>query len=161
MNRNTYAIRKNKWAFNRAWVLQGTFKAPTKFPKNGPRQQNQWRRKRQNYRVRTWSQLLLKEIADKIGRSVTVVRNFLKLGESYGKKSSTGRPRRLTNLDTLRIVREAKIIGKRSSSIKKSSQLECSARTIRRYLSDDPSLKYKKVLAVPAMKTKNKKKRVK
>ncbi|KAF8792895.1 Transposable element Tc3 transposase like protein [Argiope bruennichi] len=46
-------------------------------------------------------------IAIKIGRSKTVVNNFLKLKDNYGKKNTGGRPKALSSRDERRVFQLA------------------------------------------------------
>ena len=74
-------------------------------------------------------------IAYEIGRSKTVVANFLKDPDIYGSKKSTGRPKKISPALSRRILREVRRNSSQSSNqIKERTNAECSSRTIRRYL---------------------------
>uniref|UniRef100_A0A3P8TEG4 Transposase Tc1-like domain-containing protein n=1 Tax=Amphiprion percula TaxID=161767 RepID=A0A3P8TEG4_AMPPE len=74
-------------------------------------------------------------IAAEVGRSKTVILNFLKDPEHYGTKKSSGRPKKITPVLSRRIrlaVRQD--TGWSSTQIKALTGADCSAITIRRHL---------------------------
>ena len=74
-------------------------------------------------------------IAAEVGRSKTVILNFLKDPEHYGTKKSSGRPQKITPALSQRIrsaVRQD--TGRSSTQIKALTGADCSAITIRRHL---------------------------
>uniref|UniRef100_A0AAQ5XD73 Transposase IS30-like HTH domain-containing protein n=1 Tax=Amphiprion ocellaris TaxID=80972 RepID=A0AAQ5XD73_AMPOC len=74
-------------------------------------------------------------IAAEVGRSKTVILNFLKDPEHYGTKKSSGRPKKMTPGLSRRIrlaVRQD--TGRSSTQIKALTGADCSAITIRRHL---------------------------
>uniref|UniRef100_A0A3P8U7G2 Transposase Tc1-like domain-containing protein n=1 Tax=Amphiprion percula TaxID=161767 RepID=A0A3P8U7G2_AMPPE len=74
-------------------------------------------------------------IAAEVGRSKTVILNFLKDPEHYGTKKSSGRPKKITPALSRRIrlaVRQD--TGRSSTRIKALTGADCSAITIRRHL---------------------------
>lgn len=90
-------------------------------------------------------------IAKKINRSATVVFNYIKLGQNYGLKRVRGQKSKVTPITKKRIIHHAtvKLIG--SGRIKDELQLDVSPRTIRRVLSQCPSLVYKKFKSKPPL----------
>ena len=74
-------------------------------------------------------------IADKVNRSKTVICNFLKSPENYGKAKSTGRPKIITPALSRRIRRVVvKDRGLSSSQIQAMTDADCSPITTRRHL---------------------------
>ncbi|XP_054642105.1 zinc finger and SCAN domain-containing protein 2-like [Dunckerocampus dactyliophorus] len=83
-------------------------------------------------------------IAAEVGRSKTVIQNFLKDPEHYGTKKSSGRPKKITPALSRRIrLAVHQDIGWSSSQIKALTGADCSAITIRRHLREK-GLKNKK-----------------
>ena len=79
--------------------------------------------------------LLQRAIAAKVNRSKTVICNFLKDTENYGKAKSTGRPRKISPALSRRIIRAVrKDRGLSSRQIKCITGADCSRLTIRRHL---------------------------
>uniref|UniRef100_A0A3P8SW10 Transposase Tc1-like domain-containing protein n=1 Tax=Amphiprion percula TaxID=161767 RepID=A0A3P8SW10_AMPPE len=76
-------------------------------------------------------------ITAEVGRSKTVILNFLKDPEHYGTKKSSGRPKKITPALSRRIrlaVRQD--AGRSSTQIKALTGADCSAITIRRHLQE-------------------------
>lgn len=74
-------------------------------------------------------------IAAKVGRSKTVIRNYLTDTEGYGSKKSSGRPTKIAPAMSLRIqdaVHQG--LGLTSNQIKAVTGVKCSPVTIRRHL---------------------------
>lgn len=90
-------------------------------------------------------------IAAEVGRSKTVVYNFLKDPESYGKAKSSGRPKKISPALGRRIKRVvSQDRGRSSKQIKDLTDADCSAVTIRRYLRRN-GMKNKKRLQGPRL----------
>lgn len=90
-------------------------------------------------------------IAAEVGRSKTVILNFLKDPESYGRKKSSGRPKKISPVLSRRIRRTVRQdTGRSSSQIKALTDADCSTRTIRRHLREK-GLKNKKRLQRPRL----------
>uniref|UniRef100_A0A3P8S1N2 Transposase IS30-like HTH domain-containing protein n=1 Tax=Amphiprion percula TaxID=161767 RepID=A0A3P8S1N2_AMPPE len=90
-------------------------------------------------------------IAAEVGRSKTVILNFLKDPEHYGTKKSSGRPKKITPALSRRIrlaVRQD--TGWSSTQIKALTGANCSAITIRRHL-QEKGFKNKKLIQRPRL----------
>jgi len=93
----------------------------------------------------------LSSIADELGRSRTVIGNFLRNPDGYGAKKRSGRPQKLSKYHQRRIIREATVNKLGSKGIVKALQLTVSPRTVRRMLHGCSNLSFKKVCTTPAM----------
>ena len=104
--------------------------------------------------------LTQREIAAKINRSKTVVCNFLKNPDNYGKAKLTGRPKKISPALSRRIKRVvAKDRGITSSQIKEATSADCSPITIRRHLRQKGMVN-KKRLQVPRLLPRHKEDRL-
>lgn len=92
-----------------------------------------------------------RQIAIKIKRSAGVVDNYIRLGDKYGLKRKTGRKSSISRVIKKRIINLASVKLMSSSQIKGELQLEQSTRTIRRVLSNSPTLVYKKYKTKPPL----------
>lgn len=101
-----------------------------------------------------------REIARLIGRSPTVVDNYLRNTAEYGKKNPGGRPSKLSERDKRRIYRVASNSAKTSTSIKQELDLNVSSRTIRRAIHKNPNLKRVKLKRAPAIRAIHKRQRL-
>lgn len=98
-----------------------------------------------------------REIANIIGRSQSVVKNFLKLGsENYGKKKRSGRPRRFSSTVKRAVLRELSVTGASSSSLVRRFNLNCDPSLVRKWAAESKHLKYEKCLSKPVLKTRHK-----
>ena len=100
-----------------------------------------------------------REILKALGRSKTVICNYLKSPNKYGTRKPTGRPEKLSPQFKRRIVHEVKKKASSTSKILKSLvDAPCSTRTIRRHLNNE-KIKYKKRIYHPSLIMKHKEKR--
>uniref|UniRef100_A0A671UCR8 Transposase IS30-like HTH domain-containing protein n=1 Tax=Sparus aurata TaxID=8175 RepID=A0A671UCR8_SPAAU len=90
-------------------------------------------------------------IAAKVGRSKTVILNFLKDPEGYGTKKLSGRPKKISPALSWRIrLAVLQDTGRSSSQIKAVTGADCSPITIRRHLREK-GFKNKKRLQRPRL----------
>lgn len=92
-----------------------------------------------------------RQIAKKIKRSAGVVDNYIRLGDRYGLRRKTGRKSSIGQVMKKRIINLASVKQMSSSQIKDELQLEQSSRTIRRVLSNSPTLVFKKYQTKPPL----------
>jgi transposase len=92
-----------------------------------------------------------REIADRLGRSKTVVQHYLSSPETYGTAKRLGRPPSLSPSDSRRMLRAAHTGKYSSAQLKHALDLPISSRSVRRKLSECPTLKYKKRKKTPAL----------
>lgn len=79
--------------------------------------------------------LLQHAIAAEVGRSVTVIWNFLNVPEGYGTKTSSGRPQKNSSALSRRIqLAVCQDTGRSSTQIKAVTGADCSPITVRRHL---------------------------
>ena len=101
-----------------------------------------------------------REILNALGRSKTVICNYLKSPNNYGTRKPTGRPEKLPPQFKRRIVREVKKKNLLTSKILKSLvDTPCSTKTSRRYLNNE-KIKHKKIIHRPRLTMKHKEKRL-
>lgn len=90
-------------------------------------------------------------IAKLLGRSPTVVDNYVKDPDNYGKKKARGSRKKMSDRDTRRICREASNSTKSCSQIKRELNLNVSNDTIRRTILKNPNLVSRKMKLAPAL----------
>ena len=101
-----------------------------------------------------------REILKALGRSKTVICNYLKSPNKYGTRKPTGRLEKLTPQFKRRIDREVKKKTLSTSKILKSLvDTLCSTRTTRRHLNNE-KIKHKKRIYRPRLTMKHKEKRL-
>ena len=93
-----------------------------------------------------------REIARSIGRSPSVVTNYMRLKEDYGKKNCGGRPSILSNTAKRHIIRECSNKITTAKTIKANLDLNCSTRTVQRVISSSPLIERKTLKRKPALK---------
>jgi len=93
-----------------------------------------------------------REIGDLIGRSKTVVNNYLKLRENYGSKKRSGRKSSLTPRDKRGILRLASTEEYSVPQIKSAMNLKQHKQTIWRTINKSPNLVFTKRVRKPALK---------
>ena len=101
-----------------------------------------------------------REISKALGRSKTVICNYLKSLNKYGTRKLTGRPENLSPQFKKWVVREVK--KKTSSTSKRLKSLvdaPCSTRAVRRHLNHE-KIKHKKRIHRPRLTMKHKEKRL-
>jgi transposase len=101
-----------------------------------------------------------REIGRLIGRSQTVVKNFLRKKENYGIKKPTKGNSKLSPSDKRQILRTARAGNLTSTDIKAELEVSVTPRTIRNVLSLDPNLKFGKMKSKPQLTEKHKKARL-
>ena len=94
-----------------------------------------------------------REISKKINRSEHAIRNFLKLGENYGKKARTKGNTKLTKRQKNQIVQEATKKRLSAGKILQELQLPVGKRRVQQILHSSPNLKYKKMAKKPLLKS--------
>ena len=99
------------------------------------------------------------ETARRLGRSRTVVTNYLADPASYGKKVSLGRPRALSERSKNRLLRYASNRKITSQQLKHDLGLAIAPRTVRDYLARSPNLQYRKCRPNPPLTTAHKERR--
>ncbi|CDF41124.1 unnamed protein product [Chondrus crispus] len=100
-------------------------------------------------------------VADELRRSRNVVTSFLRNENGYNQKNNGGRPRKMTDADKRRIIREASKGLLRSTGIVKALQLSVKPRRVHQLLQETACLRYKRIARTPAMKEHHEKLRVK
>ncbi|CDF34675.1 unnamed protein product [Chondrus crispus] len=103
----------------------------------------------------------LSAIARELGRSRTVVTNFLRDQKRYNRKNAGGRPPKLTEADKRRILREGSKGDLGSAGIVKALQLSVKARRVRQVIAAAEHLRYKQIARTPAMRERHEKSRLK
>lgn len=93
-----------------------------------------------------------RQIAASLGRSPTVVDNFLKNPDAYGTTKRPGRPSKLSERDTRRIYRTASNSTKSCSEIKGELGLDVAAETVRRAIKKNPRLVRRRMKRAPMLK---------
>lgn len=91
-------------------------------------------------------------ISENIGRSHTVVGNYMRKQTEYGTTTSTGRPSKLTCRDRRRIIRVASNSTKSANQIKAELGLTVSKWTVYRALQKSSVIVRKKLKRAPALK---------
>src|SRR2546430_6726772 len=91
----------------------------------------------------------IRDIAIAIGKSKTVVANFLADPKNYGKKKPTGRPPKLSDRDKSAILRVATKDGSPAAHILRGLQLNVTPRTVQRVLKKSPNHQYRKMTKRP------------
>jgi transposase len=100
-------------------------------------------------------------IANKVGRSKTVVTNFLRNPEKYGKNYETNKPTKTTTRDVRLIFRETRKGKIGSKGIVSALDLSITARRVRQILNSSKNFKYCKRKHMPNLTPRHKKARVK
>lgn len=100
-----------------------------------------------------------RNIARQIGRSPHVVNNFLHLGSKYGKKKSTGRPRKLTMRQERLVVKKLKV-GETLTRLSREPTINVHKSTLSRVLRRNEHLVYKKKKTQPRLTELHKRKRM-
>lgn len=101
-------------------------------------------------------------IAGIIGRSQSVVKNFLKSGiENYGKKKRSGRPCRFSSTVKRAVLRELSATGASSTALVRRYNLNCDPSLVRKWAAESKRFKYQKCLSKPVLKTQHKVNRLK
>ncbi|OXA39388.1 Transposable element Tc3 transposase [Folsomia candida] len=93
----------------------------------------------------------ISEIVRQIGRDYGTVKNYIDLGENYGKKNPGGRPPKLTPRDKRRILNEASNQIVSCAQIASRLQLPVSRSTIGRVLNNSPHIEYEKMKGKPPL----------
>jgi transposase len=101
-----------------------------------------------------------REIGALIGRSKTVVGNFLSKKENYGIKKPTKGNSKLNRRDKSRILRAVRAKKMNSTQIKNELSLTVTSRTVRNVLSREPNIKFGKMQSKPILTKKHKKARL-
>jgi len=91
-------------------------------------------------------------IATRLGRSPTVVDNFVKKGDGYGKKKRSGRRPKLSGRDKRLIVRTASNSTKGARQIRTECAPNISKNTVRRVIKSSPHLTRQKLKVNPKLK---------
>ncbi|KAG3210119.1 hypothetical protein PC129_g18877 [Phytophthora cactorum] len=100
-------------------------------------------------------------ITERLKRSKTGIYQFLKNPEAYNTKKRSGRPSKLTEKDSRRLLRAAHTGKYSSTQLVVSLELPIKARRVRGILHNTPTLKNKKRKKAPALKPHHKIERVK
>ena len=96
--------------------------------------------------------LSIREIAKIIKRSKTVIHNYLKLKDNYGKKGRQGRKKILSKRVQSHIARLCSNQITSARKIKSELGLIASVRTIQRTISTNSHFKYEKMQTKPQLK---------
>lgn len=104
--------------------------------------------------------LSCRQIQQLIGRSKTVINNFLRDPANYGTRKSTGRPSKVSDRDKRQIIRKASNSVASCSNIKKDLGLEVSSETVRRVIQKNPNIRRQRLKKAPAIRRENRRKRV-
>lgn len=99
-------------------------------------------------------------IATKIGRSVSVVCNFLNLGENYNTASRSGRPSLLTSRKKNIICHEARRNKLNARQIKQKLALPVGVRRVQQVLKANHNLRYTKMMKKPQLQQHHKEARL-
>ena len=102
-----------------------------------------------------------RKIAGRIHRSINVINNFVKLGENFSKKKSTGRPKKLCRRDIGKILQEVRTNKLNASQIQVKLDLPVGVRRVQQILSSSKTLRYTKKLKKPPLTKLHKKERLK
>lgn len=100
-------------------------------------------------------------IAEKLERSRKVISNFLKDPENYGKKSSPGRPRAVSERDRRAILRVASNSSLTACKIAEQAGVKTNVRNVQKILKESPIIKRKKMKKKPPLTAKHKEDRLK
>jgi len=93
-----------------------------------------------------------RQIAKKINRSLTVINNFVKLKQNYGKIKRTGPVPKITPREKRSIVTTASKKKLSASKVRDDLQLPITVRRVRQILSESMTLKWTKRKSKPALK---------
>jgi len=107
------------------------------------------------------SNMSVKMIANKIGRSRKVISNFMKYPVAYGAKKHTGRKPTLTPNDERRLLREAFKGILSANEVRISLELKVSTKRVQQKLQGCPHLKFEKMKKSPILTIKHKEARIK
>ncbi|CAK9803449.1 Transposable element Tc3 transposase [Anthophora quadrimaculata] len=102
-----------------------------------------------------------RKIADKVQRSLNVVNHFIKLGNKYATKKSTGRPKKLCLRDKGKIFQEARKNKLNASQIKTKLDLPIGVRRVQQVLRARGTLRYTKRTKKPPLTEFHKNERLK
>lgn len=97
-----------------------------------------------------------REISRRLKRSSTVIDNFVKLGQNYNSKKSTGRPQVLTDREKRAILRVASNSALSARGILNQCGVKTGIRNVQRLLKRTPTLIRKKLLRKPPLNERNK-----
>lgn len=101
-----------------------------------------------------------RSIATKIGRSPTVVSNFLNLGENYGSARRSGRPSLLSAREKNVISHEARRNKLNAGQIRRKLDLPVGVRRVQQVLKGNPNLRYTKMMKKPLLQQHHKEARL-
>ena len=101
-----------------------------------------------------------RDIAERLSRSSSVVDNFVKKGDGYGKKKRSGRRPKLSDRDKRSIVKAASNSTKGVRRIANDCALSVSKNTIWRAIKSSPHLARQKLQAIPKLKPEHEVKRM-
>jgi len=101
-----------------------------------------------------------REIATRIGRSKTVVHNFLVNPEHYGQNKSTGRPKVLSDRDSRHILRIISSELKSCPQVQHELGLECHRSTVYRAARSAENFDFRKANSKPPLKPEHVKERL-
>jgi len=93
-----------------------------------------------------------RKISDRMVRSKTVVSNYLKLKEKYGKKNTGGRPKSLSQREERKVVRLAATGRYSSNEIKKEMGLKLTKATICKIINNSDHMEYVPRARKPVLK---------
>lgn len=103
----------------------------------------------------------LRQIASKINRSLTLVHNYIKLGNKYGSNARPGPVPKITQRDKRNIISCATTKKMSASNIKAHLQLSITTRRIQQILSGSKAVKWTKRKPKPLLKQHHKNARLK
>ena len=93
----------------------------------------------------------MSQIAADLSRSVNVIKHYLDDPANYGKKNAGGRPRKLSDADKRRIIRQASNAATSVMEIKDSCNIEASKSTIWRVMKASGTLQHRPMLKMPRL----------
>ena len=98
-----------------------------------------------------------REIANNIARSPSVIDNFIKKGENYGKKGKQGRPNSLTDRNKKQLIKFASNKKVSCAKLKSDLNFNVSIETIRKSLHQTKNLTFVKMNKKPKLTESHKK----
>ena len=102
----------------------------------------------------------IQDIAENLGRSRCVVRNYLEDPATYGTAQRPGAPRKLSERDERRLSREASNSTKGCGALAKELELNVSRETVRRSLQRNAHLVWTKMVCKPKITEEDKARRL-
>ncbi|KAK2583951.1 hypothetical protein KPH14_001210 [Odynerus spinipes] len=102
-----------------------------------------------------------RKIAGKIQRSLNCINNYIKLGNEYGSKKSTGRPKKIYRRDKGKIFQETGINKLNAPQIRTKLRLPVGVRRVQQVLRSSGTLRYTKRMKKPPLTTVHKDERLK